>query len=628
MITKVTSKNAEKYEQLFIKATELLQNAFSDSDDYNPEDYNIKTIYQYYGALPKIFEAIELMGMDEEQERHEKKSFTILPLDEVYFSVNADTRDIVVPNELKSIGVVGDQTAEIVYFLIDRYFDAIDFGSSSINAIIEWNRVGDKGAEGVTKAWIKELKLYPNKVYIGWPIDSRITEKAGNIEFALRLFKTNSEGDIDYSFSTKPTTVTVNKTLDLYAGENIEIDDYDSLILDRITSTDFSQVDGSNELNPPVFVVNVGNDSSIYNSYTNGTYYADLDPNKLLASVFAYSANGTNNIKYVWQRYQNGQWSEDLTTSTTKGYLKENSKIPDPNKNYVEFDGSVYLPIEDVTAEDLATDSHNIYYEVNQLEVNEIGIYRCKVVDSAGIMSKTIYSATFYVLKPEKPKVKVTEDGSKYKPLLLDDAPELTVLGGYDTNGAFYHTEYDKNNKTLLTFQWKKGKVYDVEQSTLIENESGSVYTPSEEGYYYGGAITERNKQKEYSDNYTTYRVTESPKTFELNNCDIEGLTGGLSGSLGSTIKIKLKEPANGGVSSDTLTYKWYRADNEFSSTIEEEITDFIISDNKTIELNTSGMTNGYFRVKVINTYNTFNSEEFYLPTPGENGERKAFPIS
>jgi hypothetical protein len=161
-------------------------------------------------------------------------------LDEVYFSVNADTRDIVVPNELKSIGVVGDQTAEIVYFLIDRYFDAIDFGSSSINAIIEWNRVGDKGAEGATKAWIKELKLYPNKVYIGWPIDSRITEKAGNIEFALRLFKTNAEGDIDYSFSTKPATVTVNKTLDLYAGENIEIDDYDSLILDRITSTDFS----------------------------------------------------------------------------------------------------------------------------------------------------------------------------------------------------------------------------------------------------------------------------------------------------------------------------------------------------------------------------------------------------
>jgi hypothetical protein len=97
---------------------------------------------------------------------------------------------------------------------------------------------------------------------------------------------------------------------------------------------------------------------------------------------------------------------------------------------------------------------------------------------------------------------------------------------------------------------------------------------------------------------------------------------------LGSTIKIKLKEPANGGVSSDALTYKWYRADNEFSSTIEEEITDFIVSDNKTIELNTRGMTNGYFRVKVINTYNTFSSEEFYLPTPGENGERKAFPIS
>jgi hypothetical protein len=31
-----------------------------------------------------------------------------LPLDEAYFEVNADTRKIIVPEKLKSIGVVGD----------------------------------------------------------------------------------------------------------------------------------------------------------------------------------------------------------------------------------------------------------------------------------------------------------------------------------------------------------------------------------------------------------------------------------------------------------------------------------------------------------------------------------------
>jgi hypothetical protein len=39
-------------------------------------------------------------------------------------------------------------------------------------------------------------------------------------------------------------------------------------------------------------------------------------------------------------------------------------------------------------------------------------------------------------------------------------------------------------------------------------------------------------------------------------------------------------------------------------------------------------MKNGYYRVKVVNTYNTFDSEEFYLPTPNPDGSRNAFAIS
>jgi hypothetical protein len=58
--------------------------------------------------------------------------FLRLPLDEPFFEINANTRGITVPGELSQVAVVGDKLAEIVFFRIDRYYDAVDLNTRHI----------------------------------------------------------------------------------------------------------------------------------------------------------------------------------------------------------------------------------------------------------------------------------------------------------------------------------------------------------------------------------------------------------------------------------------------------------------------------------------------------------------
>ena len=58
--------------------------------------------------------------------------FLRLPLDEPFFEINANTRGITVPGELSQIAVKGDKLAEIVFFRIDRYYDAVDLNTRHI----------------------------------------------------------------------------------------------------------------------------------------------------------------------------------------------------------------------------------------------------------------------------------------------------------------------------------------------------------------------------------------------------------------------------------------------------------------------------------------------------------------
>ena len=182
MITAIKNTNSELYKDLFAKASEVLSGfertqTFDENEEYfykdskdnsfeklefesedkegkiyefanaltlygylytkngkNPSDYNfapelgITTLEEYYNWLPEIKKDAE----------GKPTIFTKLPLDEAHFEINPNTRAITIPAEFKKNGIAvqGDDLAEVVYFMIDRYFDAMDLNNTDI--YIEW----------------------------------------------------------------------------------------------------------------------------------------------------------------------------------------------------------------------------------------------------------------------------------------------------------------------------------------------------------------------------------------------------------------------------------------------------------------------------------------------------------
>ena len=562
MITKVTEKNSKKYRKLFDEASELLgcKKVVAQDKDGKPlidEDGNeilvldktdgnyISDLYEYFIAFPLIIAAAKELGKDEKENPsgdpdYWTKYYTILPLDEPVFEVNADTRKIEIPSEFKTIGMAGDNAAEIVFFLIDRFFDAMDFGAKEVIAAIEWQRTTGSNPVGDSdKAYIKELTLYDNKVLIGWVIDKEITAEPGTIEFALKLYtlKNDSDKEIAYSFNTQPAKVTIGKTLNFHPETSGDLDDEPiaSVINRIINTTSPDNLWGDNTLIPPTFITNIGsfvnsNDpNNIVYAYTknspSGEYYADLNPDTFVATVKAESNNSTDNINYQWYKYD----------ESTNIWRKDGAEAPEMTDiNNPENSGGG-----------------------NVKELTETGIYKCVAIDNVrGYRRSLKDSEILYILQPEKPVVKAYEnENTKYYSVILNgESASLDVKPGLSDN-KFITYQYDEGEKTEISYIWKKANSL-TEPKQLIDNIITKDYEVTEEGFYFGSAKTTRNKKSKESNEATTYRVTKSlvapgEDNYRLDE-DFSG-SGSLMGKLGETIKIIIEN-----YDYDTLEYQWY----------------------------------------------------------------------
>lgn len=590
MITQVNEKNAVKYRKLFDKASELLgtQPLYDESGEevkdkdgniiLDPDDVNyIADLYEYFIAFPAILEAAALKDQSPEavpgDNQYWQKYFTILPLDEPVFEVDANTRKINVPSQFKTVGVEGDNTAEIVFFLIDRFFDAMDFGSKEILAAIEWQRVsGSNPVEDIDKAYIKELTLYNNKVLIGWIINKEITEEAGNIEFALRLFTQAPDGSTDYSFSTEPAKITIAKTLNFYPESETELDDEPvAQVLSRIASTTSpDNLWGDDNLLAPSFgEYNIGNlvdveGNPIVYAYTkessSGEFYADLNPDTFTAKVIATSNNATGNISYQWY-----SWDYDLKTwqkdgQETSGAAGGNIKI-----------------------------------------LNKIGRYKCVAIDKAsGYRRSTKDSEILYILAPEKPMVKEKEENTKYySAIIKEDGVAVSVKPALE-NGNFISGQFDDNKATNISFSWKKSDALEgIKQD--ITGISAKDYLIIDEGYYFGSAIATRNKESIESDNSTIYRATRDLQLPLESNYQLEDTITSpqtYTGKIGQTITISFIDYPY-----DSLEYQWYERftlGGEYDISQAEGNHGFAM--NNMIEF--TPKTPGWYKVNIIATRN------------------------
>lgn len=594
MITQVNEKNTVKYRKLFDKASELLGcgkipakdkdgNTLKDENnqeililDTNDVNY-IADLYEYFIAFPAILEAAALKDQSPEavpgDNQYWQKYFTILPLDEPVFEVDANTRKINVPSQFKTVGVEGDNTAEIVFFLIDRFFDAMDFGSKEILAAIEWQRVsGSNLVKDIDKAYIKELTLYNNKVLIGWIINKEITEEAGNIEFALRLFTQAPDGSTDYSFSTEPAKITIAKTLNFYPESETELDDEPvAQVLSRIASTTSpDNLWGDDNLLAPTFgQYNIGNlvdidGNPIVYLYTkespSGEFYADLNPDTFTAEVVATSNNATGNISYQWY-----SWDYDLKTwqkdgQETSGAAGGNIKI-----------------------------------------LNKIGRYKCMAIDKAsGYRRSTKDSEILYILAPEKPVVKEKEENTKYySAIIKEDGIAISVKPILE-NGNFVSGQFDENKSTDISFSWKKSDALEgIKQNITDANDR--EYLAADEGYYFGSAIATRNKESIESDKSTIYRVTKDLQLPSELNYQLEDTITSpetYAGKIGQPITISFIDYPY-----DSLEYQWYEKftlGGDYSASQAEGSHGFAISNM--IEF--TPKIPGWYKVNIIATRN------------------------
>ena len=578
MIVKVTEKNKQDYQKLFDKASYILianskhadlltgYNYGDDllplinsieketADEYNDfiETYYIQDINDYFVALHTLMTYVDT---DEHLTNGGWKYFTMIPLPgeasydkEPTIKVNANTRAITVPSELKNLAVVGDVISEIVFFEIDRFFDTMDFGAQDLQAVVEWKRNGEDGI--ISPIYIKELSLLPNKVLIGWPITRDITEEAGQIEFSLRFFyskkdQSTSEDVITYSFSTLTARANIANTLNLeVSNEAAEGNNTHEFIYNRIRDIQSTSSSTSN-VEKPQWDINIGDmvdeaDKKIATLMTNAVelsgknYYADLDKDDEVKCLVQASTNdGNRNILYHWDEQENNQWSS----------LNDNASW-----------GSTQ----------------------NNIQLNKVGVYRCQAKSYFGPLKYSIsQSDTLHILPSPQPSVKPYSnnlDGLEYNSgYIYDDSSlntKLTPLTIDDYNDKWCKDENGNNEKSQFTYKWLK-----IEESGSISVSSDMEYIPTEPGIYEGYVLATRNNDKpKESLNGTKYRVTENliaPSIDDFSFAQKDETTGlGITdavhhrGVLGETIVLDFKN-----YPFDKIIYQWkrrQRPENDF----------------------------------------------------------------
>lgn len=311
MITKVTSANYDAYTLLFNQADAALKEAqgeptsefleVSNSAAFNPNvqyfDQNYSPVtFEAEGNFATAAAAFEGRDLTVKWYTLNEKaiydldtyfgrlrllsdidySFLRLPLDEPTFDIVDDAsqgrRVIKVPDDFakNGVSVQGDETAEILFFSVDRYYDSTDLWAEGMHYIIQW-KTGTKN--GVTRAFLnKDGRPFiddDGKLYFGWPLSSDITNEAGNVTFSVRIYKFSDNVDasgkpiLAFGLNTQTANVKVNSSLtfefkNTTEFEDAEVYDRNSSVIGRIVNSTVINKGSAQAASVPRFDAEVG----------------------------------------------------------------------------------------------------------------------------------------------------------------------------------------------------------------------------------------------------------------------------------------------------------------------------------------------------------------------------------
>lgn len=255
-----------------------------------------------------------------------KPSFALIPSDEMPFEIDANSRQIKVPSEFsRCAGVVGDNMCEIATFTIDRYFDYVDLANANI--CVQWETPTHKG---ISHIGLIDLDTVSGKIRFGWPLTAELTEKAGNITFAVRFFieKAVERGDgkveqqFVYLFNTLPATIPIKSGLNLKGDDLVVEESVGDLFGQFITNSN----NPSYPMPQPVtFVENLVEQAKIAEA---DNISAGLIADSLTLKAQAATPDG-GHIEYNWYLKEGIYDRADLTTIPEKLETDDNFEIKD-----------------------------------------------------------------------------------------------------------------------------------------------------------------------------------------------------------------------------------------------------------------------------------------------------------
>lgn len=551
MITKYTNA----YASLFATASQAL--------NITESDKQISSLNEYFSVIEDL--------------ANEDPKFTMLPLDEEPFFIDANSR-VINPSPSfprNVVGVRGDQVAEIIYFKINRYFDATDLAEQDI--YIEWENA--KKEPGLSKEYVRDITSDPDYIIFGWPLALQITEYAGTVKYAIRFYKLKDLQDgtkeIVYSFSTQPSTIVINDTMNFdIKSDSIQRldDDLLDMIKDRFQNSKKDNVD--TDVPAPIFSLNlVPGEYDIHNDdgYDNKSNSYALKAQAIGGNI-TYTLKRSNPGSAVWTPLDKSTIKEDyfLTTDTERN----------PAKIYyrqVETDGVYAYVVYESTFD--AETNDNIYEKYCVAFVSAPGEYLIEAKNRSGISSTSLNSNHVTFPKPEAPVIK-TGPLARF----LDDEGKVTLKVEYDDDYNLPAGEF--------TYNWldKNGTIPDA------TGDSYSVVTDAEESFYYVTVTNRRNNDSAFSEQ-AIYRVTK-PAQMPTILSHTEGLEGATTADT-LTLRVEIN-----GVPMDSLNVQWYKSSDTITGEGDEAVGELInIKDTGISKF--VPPTAGFYYAKVHLTRNT-----------------------
>ena len=425
--------------------------------------FGINTLEEYFANLGEI------------KERGGEK-YTVLPLDEDYFEINANTRAIIIPASFKKNGIAvqSDDLAEVIYFKVDRYFDYTDLNTCEI--FIQWETPKGPGGtvvQSADRAYIKDIESEPGKLIFGWVLDKDITAFAGNLKFSVRFVKW-SGGSVAYSLSTLTASATIQPSINFeLKNSNIQIDDAGKRLLDRIEN---GQVIGQYAAAQPEFILNL-----------NSEYDCNEDGEIDFAVLAVSTDNGLMTYKYIYKDLEGYEYEVKANRSYKE--VEKELILDERFDYYTDTDLTQPLSGNTLTEEQIEDDEFHVYIEAAFMpwdkldkELTEAGVKNIVragsywVVASNRITNSTTKNSSNIAIAPQPEDITFAKDG------------QLPAAGIFDEDNAYTATVTLSNSDTRgITYQWYKVTWSETDKKytkVLISGATDKEYSIEEEGIY------------------------------------------------------------------------------------------------------------------------------------------------